>query len=259
MTWRTAVEQLCRDTGGTVAVVVRELGGDEQFTYAEDRVFPAASVIKVPLLAAVYRQARAGVLDLERRYPVLAEEWELVGTRGSGILQHLRPGLCPTLYDLATLAIIVSDNIATNMLIEAVGMEAVTEYLVELGYTRTRMLTKIGDYEAMAAGHDNTISAGEVADLLARIYHGQVVDRAACDEMLKILSRQRYGQIRNAVPRGTTVASKSGNLPGIRHDVGIVYARRPYVLAVLTEKLQDVEAGVETIAALTRVTLGHFQ
>ncbi|MCL4425088.1 MAG: class A beta-lactamase-related serine hydrolase [Firmicutes bacterium] len=260
MKWPEEIERLIEKLKGKPAVAIKNLTSGESYFYNAEEIYPAASVIKLPLLVGLFKKAEEGLLSLRQRHPLVQAEKDLVGTIGSGILQDLENGLEPTVADLAMLAISVSDNIATNMLIDLVGMDYVNQTMGSLGFQATRMITKIGNYAAMAQGHDNKINAREMVTLLERLYHGEVINPSVSEGILRILKRQKFSHIAALLPLGTEVASKSGSLKGIRHDVGLVYLPQgAFAMAVLTRELEKPRDGATFISKVAWKSYQRFQ
>lgn len=236
---------------GKVAMYLEDLTGGETFTVNPERVFPSASTIKIPLLAAVLKAAEAGKFSLNDQVAIASSN--RVG--GAGVLGELNPNLRPTVRDLATLMIIQSDNTATNQLIDLVGTEAVNALCRELGLKHTVLQRKMMDFEAARAGRNNFTSAGDLGLLLKLLYEGKVVGPAASATIIDIMKRQ---QLRNKLPaylpKDVVVAHKTGDLDGLEHDAGIIFLPgRPYILVVLTADLAANSAGVEAIARISEV------
>lgn len=175
------------ETGGTCGVSYLDLGTGERFEHNAGETFYAASVIKVPVMCEVFRQAEAGRLDLARA--VRVERDDQVG--GSGVLQVLTPGVELPVYDLVTLMIVVSDNTAMNMLLDMVGPESVTAYMAELGLTGIRVYHKLMIVKA-GRRHENVMTPKDTTELMALIARERVVSMRACEVMIDILKRQQY-------------------------------------------------------------------
>ncbi|MBR3505380.1 MAG: serine hydrolase [Clostridia bacterium] len=217
---------------GSAALYYRPLDGDgEAVTYRADEPFVAASVIKLPIMIEAFRQIEAGLLDPEGEY-VLRPEQKLPPC---GVLTFLHDGLRATLMDLVTLMIIVSDNTATNMVIDIVGIDNVNRTLRSCGATGTILRRRLFDREASARGVQNEITARDIGRLLEGLYHGTIVSPAASRRMLDILKAQ---QLNGKIPffLDCEVAHKTGEDDGITHDAGIVYAPRPFVLCLFSER-----------------------
>jgi beta-lactamase class A len=232
-------------------IAIQHVESGEETRINADAVFPTASVFKVPVLVEVFKQARAGRFDLDDRLELKTRYKTLT----TGVLLQLQDGLKLTVRDLMMLMTIVSDNTATTMLMELVGPENITATMHGLGLTsievnmtvhemflhafgvpdqpdisvealRERAREVQMDYQSRTFSRDkdnNVSSAADMTRLVAMIYKGEVVDRAACDEMLSILSHQQYN---SRVPRYLpwyTVCHKTGTMRGLRNDSGIIY------------------------------------
>lgn len=288
---RTLISNVTGD-GVEVGVYALHFGSGREIGVNADRRYPTASTVKVPILFALYRKAAAGELDLNERVTI-AEHHR---TAGSGVLQDLDLGLEPTLHDLATLMITVSDNQATDMLYQMLGGAYIQQVATEVGMTETRVprtvrallydmvgmdegnpehtyamnreLLRIGprntDGWSLGIRDDNDVSSPrDMVTLLARIYQGEDPSRAACDAMIDILKRQKYNTILPLLlPAETEVAHKTGSLHGVRNDVGIVYAPQesggPYAVAVMSRNMEDPIAGARTLADISRTVWDAF-
>jgi beta-lactamase class A len=237
------LNSLIAQHAGTVAVVVRTLAGETLFDLHGDRSFPAASTIKVPILTYALQQAESGHLDLEQRVEMKAGD----RVTGSGILRDLDKGLMLTIRDLLTLMIVVSDNTATNMVIELLGVEDINSYLGRLNLSQTNLYGPLQiSAESSGTTQNSTLrnetSAQDMAELLTQLASGSLLSPTWTDMALNILSRQHYTDLLGRhVPRDeqgefvSRVASKSGALMGVRHDVGIIWTPQPLVMAILSE------------------------
>jgi beta-lactamase class A len=153
----------------------------------------------------------------------------------------LHAGLELTLEDLANLMITVSDNTASNMLIEALGVDRINTRLAELGLEKTRLGRKFYDFEARDRGLDNWIAADEMADLLTAIERRQIVSPDACETMLAIMRRQQFtDRLPKLLPPDTPVANKTGTITGVCHDAGVIYSPAgPLVVAAFTRGIPE--------------------
>ena len=219
--------------------------GRELFCERADEAFPSASVIKLPLVMTLYADAARGVLDLDERVPV--------GERvdGSGVLRHMRDVEALTLRDLAMLSIIVSDNTATNRLIERVGLERVAERLEEWGCRQTRLARKMYDFDAARRGMENVMTPRETVSLLARLARGECEDRTTSDAVIAVLEQcQDRTMLRRYLPYGTKVPHKTGTLDESRNDAAIIPGPRPVIVSAFTRKLRDTGAAVAWLGLL---------
>ncbi|WP_221091284.1 serine hydrolase [Deinococcus aquaedulcis] len=227
---------------GQVGLRICTLDGTELVSWQADEVFPAASTIKVPLLVLALQQAQAGRLPLHGRVTMTARD----RAGGAGVLHELGPGLALTWQDVLTLMIVVSDNTATNMVIEALGVDAVNAWLAAQGLTGTRLVGKLQlppqlQNEAQRRGERNATTARDQTEVLRALAAGEWLAPEHTALALSILERQQYRDIiGRRVPRDGQgelryrVASKSGELLGVRHDVGLLWTPRPLVVALLS-------------------------
>jgi len=238
---------------GTISVSVRRLhlppleGGRGITHYDRDACerLPSASVIKLAILLDLLASADEGALDLEERL-VLRDADKVPG---SGVLFQMGAGLSLSLLDLASLMITVSDNTASNMLIEHLGVEAINARLERHALLRTRLERKFYDFEARDRGLDNWTCAADMADLLAGLERGSGwLSPASRERALAILKRQQFtDRIPKLLPPGTVVAHKTGTIQHVCHDAGILYGpRNPVVAAILTHMLPS-EAEAERV------------
>lgn len=229
--------------GGEVGLRICDLAGQELFALNAARAFPAASTIKVPLLVLALEWAQTGRLRLEDRVTLQAAD----RVPGAGVLHELGPGLALSWRDVLTLMIVVSDNTATNLLIDLLGVETVNTWLEARGWAQTRL---VGGLQlpperrnaAQRRGERNCTSALEQTDLLGRLVRGELLDEVHTALALDILERQQLRDVIGpGLPRAENgqplyrLASKSGELDGVHHDVGILYTPRPLVVALLSE------------------------
>ena len=211
---------------GEISVFGKDLTTDEKWAYQADVPLVAASVIKLPILAEAFRQARDGLLDMNETFSIRPEQ----KMPSCGALTYLHDGLTVTLRDLCVLMIIVSDNTATNILIERLGMENVNATMRALGLEKSTLRRLLFDAEASGRGLENTITAEEMGRLLEMLYKGECVSPAADAEMLSILRDQRLNGKMPFFLDDLEIAHKTGEDDGITHDVGIVYAPHPLIL-----------------------------
>lgn len=232
---------------GTAALQVTDFSGHVLYSHQPERPFPAASTIKVPLLIYALQQSQAGDLNLAARVELQAADQ----VPGAGVLHELGPGLTLTWRDLLTLMIIVSDNTATNLVIERLGQDSFNAWLTQNGLHSTHLVGKLQlpvhlRNEAQRRGERNRTSAADQTRLLLGLVQGRWLNKTHTALALDILGRQ---QLRDLIGRGVPadaaglplyrVASKSGELVGIHHDVGVLYTPRPLVIALLSEGGED--------------------
>ena len=243
------VRVLTEEAGGKWSVYIENLTDGGDFSLNKDDRHYAASIIKLPILATVFRLADQGSLRLSE--PIMIEDEDLVG--GAGVLQHLKNGSPYTLYDLAMLMIIQSDNTATNILVDLVGIKTIQQYLKVHGFEGTSFYNKLMIVPAKRKG-PNLITAVDMGRLLTEIAQGHMISLQASERMIDILKKQ---QLQDCLPAllpeqnqsivGTIpvweIAHKTGSVQGILHDVGILYVgQRKLVAAILSQGLDKLAA-----------------
>ncbi|MCY1713620.1 serine hydrolase [Caproiciproducens galactitolivorans] len=240
---------MLREIPGKTGFYYKDLITGEEWGLNADRELMAASVIKIPVLTEVFAQLAAGTADKNERFRIRKED----KLPSCGALNYLHEGLEVTLEDLYTLMIILSDNTATNLLIRRFGMEAVNRRMRGLGLKATTLNRLLFDSEAAAKGLENMISAKEIGFLLEQMYRGELVSPAASAEMLSVLKNQRLnGKMPFYLKGKAEIAHKTGEDDGITHDVGIIFAPRPFVVCFCSNET-DVpcfERAIQGIAKL---------
>lgn len=254
---QTNLERIVREFDGVLGVAVKDLTTGQTFLVNEDVVFPQASSIKIPILIELYRQAQAGQIHLLDRVELRRSQM----TGGSGVLQWFGDGTSLlALRDLAVLMIVLSDNTATNLLIERVGMENVNAMLRTQGFAHTRLQRIMMDAEAGRASRENVSTPREMARLLEQLHRGQLLDAAHTAQVVEILSYPKNSPLRAGVPGEVRVASKPGGIPGVRCDSGIVLLEgRPYVISVMTTFAADPDDAGRTITEISRRVFSYFE
>jgi beta-lactamase class A len=207
-----------------------------------DVVVPAASTVKPLISIALWRAVAAGRVDPRLRMPA----GELPVPGGGGLVESMDPGTALTPGDLDLLMLAVSDNAATNALLELLGFGAVNEEADRLGLVATRVRRLMGDEEAIAAGRENTTTAGDLA---------RIVEALATERHRRTLAAMGESHhldiIPSVLPAGDrVVACKQGDLPGrVRHDMALIDdGEQPVALAVCSSP-PAAAAGLASVAA----------
>ncbi|QDT75089.1 Imipenem-hydrolyzing beta-lactamase precursor [Lacipirellula limnantheis] len=216
---------------GTFGLVVADLAGQHRFEVNADRQFTQASCIKTPILLEVLKQAHEGKLQLADRRWVEKQD----KTGGSGILAELGDRTVElSIEDLCVLMIVMSDNTATNMLIDQIGMENVTATMALLGCEQTVLRRRMMDAAAAARGEENLSTPADAARILRLLHEGTFVNREVSNHALSILRKLKSGAIRSTVPQSVSVAFKPGELPGLLTEWALVeLPERPYIVVVM--------------------------
>lgn len=219
--------KLLKDLPGKIGFYYKNLNTGESCGLNDRESFLAASVIKIPILIEVFNQVEKRLLSLDETITLRPKD----KVPPCGVLTYLHNGLEATIKDLCILMTIISDNTATNMLINRIGLENVNRLLDELGMPITRLNRLLFDTKAKAAGRENFFSPREIGLLLEKMYKGELVSPKASQQMLDILREQQMNQkIPYLLPANIPIAHKTGEDDGITHDVGIVFAKNPFVI-----------------------------
>jgi beta-lactamase class A len=247
------LEEILESFSGVIGFCAKRLHDGLTLEHNKDEVFPAASVVKIPILLEALHQVQLGILKLETRIPLPALEQ----VAGSGVLMAFQPGLEPTLEDYLTMMIVVSDNTATNISLDAVGgRDAVNSSLKNWGCSSTTvvgklMLTDDRKNAEQLAGKRAEVTPFESVMLLEKLYKGEILNPELTKLALEILEKQQYTEIlARYLPVGTRTATKSGQIIGVRNDVGIVLTERPFVLALCSKNCTDERYHVDNEAVL---------
>ena len=239
---------------GVMGFVIVDLQSGERFERLPSETFPLASTIKLAILYELFKQADEGRLKLDEVRPL--DRSHAVG--GSGILFHLTaPAM--SLRDYAVLMVVLSDNTATNLLIDAVAMESVNRRMSALGLNGLRLRRRMIDITAALRGDENVGSPADLARLLGIIYRSEGLSKASSDELIAILKKAKPSALRDGVPSSVPVANKTGTLEGVAADAGIVYlAGHPYVFVATTTYLRSNAAGEAAIRSSSQAAFDYF-
>jgi beta-lactamase class A len=243
------VADVDRRLDGVLGLCVKDLRSGATLRIRAEEPFPQASSIKLAVLYEVYRQADEGRIDL-------AELTEPRGQRagGSGVLQHLGQHVRLSWRDHAVLMMAVSDNEATNLLIDRIGIPAVNHRLAELGLGTTRLRRRMMDLAAAREGRENVSTPDEMARLMEAFHAAQGLSVERADDMLAVAAVPKRSAFREPLPAGLRVADKPGGLEGVRCVSALVEVpERPYVASIMTAYLSqgsDGEAAIREISGL---------
>lgn len=228
--WTEQVEALCRAFSGQCGLVILDIESGRRLSFNARQPFLAASLIKLPIMLHYALLVQEGQLDAAQRLPLRAED----KVPGSGVLQDLSPGCLLTVHDLVTLMIILSDNTATNMVIDLLGTAPVNETAVLLGLSDTRLRRKMYDWQAQARGLENVTTAQDTADLLLALWQGDLLEPDMRERLLAIMRRQHYqGKLPALTAEPDRWAHKTGELDDADHDAGFLLLDESAVIVVL--------------------------
>ena len=279
----TSLSEAVTHVPGVVGVAARHLRTGQTIEHNADTVFFTASTFKVPILAELYRQVDAGMLDLSHR----VELTDTLRVPGSGVLRELGNGLAPTLHDLAMLMIIVSDNLATDILYHTVGKDNLNRTMVDLDLTKTQLPMSCRDLLFSLAGltvseslddfwevsdrveqgyrglppdcdalneeKSDVSSPADMVRLLEIVHNGNLLSKESKQGFLHILKRQKLRSIiPYYLPPDIISAHKTGGVYSVRCDVGIVWGPSgPYAVAIMAKRITD---GTDLDPKLARIS-----
>lgn len=245
-----------RQYGDKVGVVIRAVNTGEQLQINGDRPFASASIIKVPIMWEFCRRASAGEIDPDEMFTL--HDCHKVGSSvyDSGILREMHDGIQLTYRDILRLMIIISDDTATNIMLDLLGMDQINETMRNLGLKNTILRRRMMEYDKVARGIDNQTSAADMDRLLDRILQKQDLEPAVHNIMLDTLAKQ---QINTAIPAflspALRIAHKTGSILdyGLEHDVGIIYNMQNEPVVAVSVMSQHLENNRNVIAQIAKM------
>ena len=285
----SSTDETIAQVPGIVGLAARHFDTGAQIRRNADTPFFTASTFKVPLLAALFRQVDRGRIDLSQR----VELTDAMRVPGSGVLKELEAGLRPTVRDLATLMIVVSDNAATDLLYEMVGRNSLGATVREMGMAKTRIpmstrdllysLTGLDtsdsdatyaiaaekmrgqhidpDADALDEEKSDVSSPDDMCALLEAVHRGGALSPSSTEAFFDILKRQQHTTVVPLLlPAGTVVANKTGSYHSVRCDVGVVYSPSgPYAVAIMAKQVDGERLQVDlALAAVSRAVYDAF-
>lgn len=221
---------------GKISVYIKDLSTNYTIKINSEELMPSASVLKIPIMAAVYYLAERGKISLNE--VLVYKKRHRCG--GSGVIKNFAYGKKFTVRQLVDLMITVSDNVATHMLIERIGIKNLQRIFLDLGLKRTTIERYIMDLKARDKGIENYTTAQDIGELLEKIYRKELVSAEASLEMLLILMKQKISdRIPKKLPQEVVVAHKTGLMKNVCHDAGIVYTKNgDFIICVFTENIK---------------------
>jgi len=258
----TRVEEIAAKLDGVMGVAILDLTDGRMLLQNADRVFPAASSIKLAILLELYRQdqeARAGAKGKARLDDIYTfDPKDLV--EDSRIMAGLTAGVTRvTNRDLAQFMVAVSDNASANILSDRVGRDNVNAMLHSLGLSKTMLRRKMMDVAAARRGEENNATPQEMVRLLEAIFKEKALDKQATAEFIKQLSTLKQSYLPRYLPESVRVANKPGELEAVRNDSGIVFAQnQPFAISVMTAYDRDEKAAERAISEVALEAYRYF-
>lgn len=244
------------DTKAKVSVVLKDLTNDKWiYTLDENRAVSSASTIKILIMIEALRQVLEGKLQLNDKIKIKEEDkvnFSIIKDLTIDVYNYI---------DIITLMIIVSDNTATNIIIDLLGYDNINNTAEKLGLKNTKLSRKMMDFKSIKEGRENYTSAMDMAILMENIYKKQIISPDMCDLMIDILKKQKYKDcLGRFLLEDVDIAHKTGGLKNLSHDVGIFYLDNiDYLLGVfVTEAESDIEAK-EIVGKVSKVVFDYFR
>lgn len=261
---KESIENELTKPSGNFAIAFKDLTTGEEILINEHTLFHAASTMKAPVMVEVYKQATAGKFSLKDSLLIKNEfksildssTYSLTALSDSDTLIYKHIGEKRTVYSLLYDMIIISSNLATNLIVELVDAKNVTQTMRDIGAKDIQVLRGVEDGKAYEAGLNNQVTAYDLMLLYETIANEETVNAEASMAMIDILLDQRFNDIIPAkLPKQVKVAHKTGSITGVRHDSGIVFLPdgRKYILVLLSKDLQDADAGIEAMANVSEM------
>lgn len=247
---KAKIENYIEKNQGNICLSYYDIDEGEGFSIKGEEKVPSASMIKLLIMATLLKEVREGKISLEEKIKISKDDY----CGGSGILKELDPGHILTIKELMTLMIIVSDNLATNILIKLLGMEKIKEMGSELRLKNTSLERKMMDGEAKSLGKDNFTSANDIKNILKLVYRKELVDEKSSDLMLEILLRQHERErLQRFLGEEVKIANKSGDLDFLENDGGIFFLEhKTYILVILVNRASSNYEAKEIIGKISK-------
>lgn len=243
------IKKALLNSNSNYALFIKSFSTDEHISINADQQVPSASIIKLFIMGAVYQGIQENLFTLQQRI-IIKEEDKIPYS----IISLLQTKNTYSIQDLITLMIIQSDNTATNILISLIGMKYINAFIKNQGMKQTILSRKMMDLKARESGNENYTTVEDVSKYLNLIYEGKVVNTFFSQNMLDIMSNQLdISMMKRELPEEIHIAHKTGDLPYIKHDVGIVYTTSgDYIFSMFTWNSKDDLCGKKLIGTVSK-------
>lgn len=225
------IENLIKESSASISVTFCDLDNDEKFSINGNKKVPSASMIKLLIMLTLLKKVELKEISLDEKTKLVEDK----SVGGSGVLKDLSCDHSFTIKELLTLMIIISDNYATNILIEKIGMDNINKLGKELNLLETSLERIMMDTDAQSRGLDNFTSSEDVFSVLKIIYEKSFLREDLSELALDILLRQQErDRLQRYLPEDLKIANKSGDLDFLENDGGIFFTNsKNYILVVL--------------------------
>jgi len=259
--WRALGQAIKKEMSvfhGEAGLVIEDLNSGWQIVYNPNKLFPSASLAKIPIMASCFHAVSAGKLDLKEE--ISLKDSDKAG--GSGILKYFARGSKLSVEELIELMITRSDNTAANMLIELLGFDYLNNSFKKMGLKYTNLRRKMMDFSRRRQGVENFTTAAEMSAILEKFYRREFIDGAVSERCLGMLNHQKIrDRIPAKLPVGIPVAHKTGLERGVCHDAGIVFTKNgDFLICVLTShRNKTARPTKKLIAEVAFLTYNYYQ
>lgn len=250
-----AIQRVLDEAPYNVHVFVKDANTNHYFIQEKfQAVFSSASLIKVPILLGVLHYLEGNNQDIHQEIKVAPKEWVDYSVISEQRIEQ------STIYELLVWMIITSDNTATNVLIDFIGIDVFNHYFSQIGLHQTKLQRKMMDFEKLERGIDNLTSANDMAHLFSRIYQQDLLSTKFSKLTIDILSRQRvHESLKRYLIDDVKMAHKTGGLETVDHDVGIVYnGSNDYLIGVFITDVINNEYAKQLIGRISKIVYEHF-
>lgn len=236
---KIGIEEIIEKSKARVCVSFYDLKFERGFSINGEKRVPSASLIKILIMATLMKEVKNKKISLEDKISIKKE----MITEGDGILKELSLDHSFSIRELMTLMIVVSDNQATNILINILEMKNINLLAEELKLEQTYLSRKMMDKIARIEKRENYCSANDISKLLKLIYQGKLIDKDSSSLMLEILFKQQQKErLQRYLPEEIKIAHKCGDLENIENDAGIIFLKnKDYILVVLVGSKDNLE------------------
>lgn len=238
-----------------IGILVKDLSNNEiLFNYNEEKIYPSASIIKVPIM--IEALSKADTLEIPLLEQVKIEDSNKVAF---SVITEQNIQKC-TFLELITWMIINSDNSATNVLIDILGIDNINERIKSLRMINTTLQRKMMDFKAIEEGKNNFTSLEDMLKVMEGLYKGEIINREVSKRAIDIMKNQRdNSMLKRYIMENITLANKTGELDNLNNDVGIFYTKKAdYFIGIFVNKARDNQQGSEIIGKLSKKVYNHF-
>lgn len=238
-----------------IGLIVKDLDKDKWILKLnENKTFQSASIIKIPIMVEAFIQIEEGKYSLDQMIEISDRDKVAFSMITElSVLEY-------SILDLITLMIIISDNTATNILIDLLGYDSINNLMENLNLNHTKLSRKMMDFKAIDEGRTNTTSLIDIAKILERIHIGEILNKEHSKLAIDIMKRQLHrDSIQRYLPEDIAIANKTGSLDGLNHDIGIVYSEKAtYMIGIFVENGVDNLTNKRLIGDISRLVYDYF-